>query len=801
MYIHLQTSHQVVTLPDDFLTLKQIDGEDLVFELKYLFDQEVGIKQGITSVSVEIAKNSPPKFASDDPNIVRGIQQQKGIHTRRITNYIKNDLVTTVASDPTKNVNNEIVPLYKRGFNSTQIPQLFSRRLKAVRLQDAKNPITLVNAQHDVGEESSEQKIAEELLMLGADPSMSYEENDLGLSLNESHNGTHRASPSVFTTKVQKTLYKYKMLPHLKPIEQTSPGEVGVVIFDDSATPDQFVTERVTVDGRHAEVKDKIRFTLPATSPDRLTLILKAKDSSGVTMQILERVFHPREYIKYFSIPTIAPIVKLSNQTDKTYGMLSIKQVDPVATHVRVYKRVYDHFTVNDEQYTLVNEFDLVPSNGWKYIPVEISLGNTNIYRVVPLSALGIHGSDFATIVVKPKMRNPAIKRVVVTTKPQLQSVLLEVSKLPSDCVSFQMLREDVTLDKGTRVFVETPVRTESNDPNHVYTLTDIGVKQNHVYAYHCRIFRKTGSHEDRLATHYEHVALVENVVETKIVDTMLQLTNSGYDVQFTISTTVVSTNVDQIKQMLERQGLYEIFKDDVADVRDQLAKLIAHNVKRVDLTTGDVEDFGTVTADKFSDLTSRNVTGVSELRLGHKYRYIVTALLRTPETLLESFIKTSRDTITGRDYSYSPFKFLHPVVAKYGNIVTPSSIRTNYSKDPMTFGEIGNHTTVEIALDKQNSIITSATRVKKGSDVDVLQWVLVGPSKDVDHFQIVVEHGGKKTTVGKATCVPETDNFLYVRRLDQTEVGLDLKYYVCPVYHDYVRGREILVANTEGSS
>ena len=800
MYIQLRSSYQVVALPEDFLTLKQVKGDDLVFELKYLYDQEVAIKNNIANVSVEVAKASPPKLSADvTKDLVRGIQRQKSAHMALISAYLRNDLIVKLPSDPTKSVSNEVVPLFNRGYTSTQLPQMLKRRLVPTRVADVKDPITAVHAQHDMGADSSQQQLGEELLLRGIDPASSYAINDLGLTLAESYRGVQRKSPSVFSTETEKTLYKYKTLPFLTPITQASPGDVGVSVVDISS--DQFTLDRATVDTRHAEVKDTLKFAFPSSSPDKLTLILKVKDSAGVTIQVLERSFFPREYIKYYSIPRLPPVVKVNNQSDKSHAMLCVKQVDAAATGVRVYKRVYDHHVADDSPYVFVSEVDITPADGWKYVPVEVSLGNTLIYRVVPISALGTYGSDFATAIVKPKDRNPTIKRVVITTKPTLDGVLLEVSKLPSDCVSFQVMREDVTLDKGTIVFTGVPVRVETNDPNRVYVQTDTSVKSGHVYAYHCRIIRKTGSHEDRLATCYEHVPLVENIVETKATDPSLFLTDSGYDVQFTIATTVVSTNLDQIKLLLERQGMYELFKDNISEVRDQLGKLVAHNVKRIDLTTGAIEDFGTIDKETFSDLEARNVAGVSELRIGHKYRYVVTALLRAPETMLESYIKTATDPTTNREYAYKPFKFKHPVVGQHGNIVTSNSIRANYSKDPMMFGAIGNYTVTEIALDKQKSIITAAVREKKGSDVDVLRWVLVGTSKDVDHFQVAVEHGGKKSIVGKATCVPETDNFLYVRRLDQTEVGLDLRYFLCPVFHDFTRGAEVSVSNAEDNS
>ncbi len=803
MYVRLNSSYQIVTLPDDFLTLKNINGDELTFELKYKFDQEIGIKQNTTSVRVEIAKEQPPSLASvpmNDSLDPQSIVQFKNLHAENIKKYFNESVIATIASDPTKNISNEVVPLFNQGYVSDQIPQLSKTALVPVRRTGKEglfnDTVAPIHAQHDLAiTNETQQQVAETILLRGRDPSSAYDVNDLGLSLAEAHNGTMRRSPAIFNDETEKALYTYKNLSNLKTTDQKYPGEAGVII-DNDVTPDAYTLQRKRVNSRYVDVKNIIKFVISTKNPDKLVLMLNVRDSAGVTIQQLSRTFYPREYIKYYSIPSQPPIVKMSARSNKTYAMLAIKQVDPVAAHVRVYKRVYDHYNISDEPYSFVGEFDLTLSQGWKQIPVEISLGNTTIYRVVPTNELGIVGSDFASVVVKPQLLNSTIKRVVMTTKPQTNGVLLEITKLPSDAVSFQIMREDVTLDIGTLVFIETPNRVETADPNRVYTVLDTSVKFNHVYAYYCRIFRRNGSHEDRLTTHYEHIPLVENIVETRLVDATSTLTSNGYDVQFTITTTVLKTRLDQVKQLLEKQGLYSLFANDVTDVREQLGKLVSHNVRRVDLTTGDVEDFGTVNDEKFSDLGLRNVAGVSELKQGRKYRYIVTPLLRAPETLLESYVKSATDVGTSRLYTYKPFKFLHPIVAQRGNIVTPSSIRKNYSKDPMTFGDLGAYTTLEIALDKEKSSIMTAVREKKGSDVDILTWVLKGTSKDVDHFQIIAEHGGKRSIIGKSTCVPEIDNFVYVRHLEPTEVGLDIRYYVCPVYHDFTRGIEILVSN-----
>jgi hypothetical protein len=802
MYVRLKSSFQIVTLPDDFLTLKEVTDDTLEFDVKYLFDQEQGIKQNATKITLDVSKTLPPQstitVTAPGPGFAKSILTARRSHVEAIRAFQINSLIRSKNSDPTTSVSNEIVHLFTKGYTLDQLPQARKRRFKAVPTAKAPNALKPVHVQHDVGEQfNGERQLAEDILALGVDPSESYQQNDLGLTIQEAHSGFHKKSPVVFDSRDQKLLYRYKNLSFLKPIATPDPGMPGHVI-DDNPPVDQLVmvpTQEAVVS---LPVVEPVKFNFNSNDPDRLYLTVKVSDTDDVVIQTITRAFNPRDYIKFHSIPTLPPFAKTTGYGSKTHALLTVKQRDKKATSIKVYRRVYDHHTLEDQSYTFVSEFNITITDGWKYVPLEVSLGNTFIYRVIAIGNDGSLGSGYETVVLKPTQKDSNIKRVVVTTTPILNGVELDITHLPSDCVSFQLLREDTTTLKGTLEVVSTPIYVETSDPNRAYTIQDTTVKRGHVYRYYCRLYRKNGSHFRRLVTLYEHFPLVENLVDTKLVDVRAQLTDLGYDVKFTIQTAVVSTDLDQYKLLLQRQGLYDLFASDVKDARDQLGKLIAHNVRRVDLTTGAVEDFGTVTSTEFSDLTERNVAGVSDPVSGRKYRYVVTALLRAPETMLDTFVKTSTDATTGRSYNFSPFKFLHPVVAAHGNLVSNSSLRSHYSSDPMTFGVIGNYTSAEVALDTQFPNVTNLTREKFGSDVDVLKWSLRGSPSDVDHFQILVERSGKRTIVGRSICLPDAQTFQFVRWLHSFETDVDLRYYVLPIFHDFTRGAPIQASNVQ---
>ena len=808
VYVKLNASYQVVSLSDFFLTLRSVKGSRLSFVAKYQYDQEVGIKNNITKVNVKVTRtispavNAASNAASPSVSLARRIVVNSTAHVELLKQHQANDLVVSVDSDPTAHVSNEAVPLLRRGYAATQLPQLRKRLPAVVTVDDPSNAVTVsaIHAQHDVGEHfNTDRQLAEDLLALGLDPSSAYDLNDIGVTLAEGLDGTFEKSPSQFANNAEKLRYRYKSLPYLKPLVGGQKlGDAGTV--DPEPTDGQTTTTMKNVTRRNVDVVADLEFDYGTNDPDRLYVTFTASNVNGVTVQTLTRTFYPGEYVKYHTIPTLPPHVKAAQRVDKNHTLLSIRQRDPTAKYVRVYSRLYNHHTLTFEPYERVAEFDLDVVHGQKLLPVETSIGNTILYRVVALSGNKTLGSGFESHVAKPTLKT-SLRHFALVATPLLNGVKLETTALPSDCVSFQLIRKDITTHVGSAVVnVGTPTFVDSADSGKVYETTDDTVIEDEAYYYGCRIYRKNGSSFEKFSIVYEHRKLVENLVRTELNDVRAILDDSGYDVKFAIASDVVDTDVDRLKQLLQQQGLYDLYAADVQTIREQLNKLLAHNVRRVDMTTGEVEDFGTVTSLNFSDKDSRDAAGVSELRTDRKYRYVVTALLRSPETMLDFIVKQAKDASSGRTYEYRPFKFFHPLVSQTGAIVTQASTSRNHSQDAMGFGNVGNYAAAEVSLNNQKPLVIAATRESFGEDVDVLKWTIRGLAKDVDHFQIVLSHGGKKSVVAKQMCTAESQSFTLVRKLKKYEAGLNLQYIVIPVYHDFTRGAEVLVANVKGT-
>ncbi len=795
MYVKLKKNVNVISLPDSCIEVVGYENDRLTLDVTYNYDQEIGVKNNITKITVEISKALRPKTAPSTNkftiNPILKIQNARQEHLNAIVKHNYQDVLSKKTSDPTKKIDNNVVQRLSQNYTASQIPQL-TRQLTKISVANVSSVgVKNITVQHDVGESTSDpKKLGEQLLVNGVDPTDSYVVNELGITIKEALNGTNKISPAVLATQQQSLLYKYKNSTTLRPITQDSPGSPGQVIVKEDQLVNVATFERTVVS--QALVVERISFAYSYSNEDKLYLTLRAIDSNGVTTQVIERTINPNSYIKLYATPTKAPLVKTTGYTRKSHALLSVKQMDPQGKKVQIYRRVYDHHTSNHGDYTLVSEFDLLPSDGFKYIPVQNSIGNTTIYRVIAVGEYEASGTDFSSVIVRPSERGAKIKRLSVVVSPTATGALLEISNLPVDCVSFAIYREDVTASKYLLKQVQTHTVTNESAS---YEVIDNELKNSHSYRYYCDLYNRSGSKHRRFASSYMHFPLSDAFVNTRIVDAKAILDDNRYDVTFVLNTEVVSSNIDKYKQMLEAQGNLEFFQGEVTDSREKLKSLIAHAVVRTDLTNGEIEDFGTIVDQEFSDLKHGKLAGVSPPMIGRKYRYSVNALLRNPETVFEEYVKTKKDVATSREYSFKPSKFLHPLALTRGNLSSPASLRVHHTSDPMYFGSVGNYTTADVSLEKDVPVIANVSLERYGKKTK-LSWTLYDVTDQIDHFQILKSVDGASVIVGKCFCVPQIRTYQHIFQSVDDE---PTKYSVKPVYKDFALGEAVDASNNDG--
>jgi hypothetical protein len=277
------------------------------------------------------------------------------------------------------------------------------------------------------------------------------------------------------------------------------------------------------------------------------------------------------------------------------------------------------------------------------------------------------------------------------------------------------------------------------------------------------------------------------NIINVRLENLNVTQLENNVDVSFNIITDFILSNEDKIKAALDLQDLSRYFDGSVS--QDKLQNLVGHRVLRQNMSSGELEDFGTVLAKTFTDSAQGTICGAKPLEDGNEYTYFVFSHFRKPESMLGDYVKNvTFDNFPNMDYSYKPSKWQNPITLEKGNLISDNSLKRNYSKDKFSIGPVGKISSISVTLSKTLPTIFKGVATKANDKTIKLQWRVQGTISKIDHFIITVEILGNKSIVGKSHNISDSGLFQFVDVLDSGEKGM-LNYYVTPVYFDYTRG------------
>jgi acyl carrier protein len=513
-------------------------------------------------------------------------------------------------------------------------------------------------------------------------------------------------------------------------------------------------------------------------------------NSAGIAIQTIQEPVDVLKLLEVYYTPKLPPIVHFGSFDTTNKATIRVKQVDPLGSSVKVFRKNLEYSTNGISEYQFVAEYALPPKSGFITIPVEVSPHYTTIYRVIPTGRQGSVSPEFTNIVINPKKVIKRRKYVAMTTRIISTGISIDVSDVPVDAVSLMILKKDSTIKSDWSVVGNSVVQINTIADASTYSIVDTALRKGHVYQYVCRLVYKNGDNFDAGNACVEFYPLVENLVDTQISDVNVSYEIDNFDVTFNLKSIIEQTDLDSIKNLLESQGMLEFFSSDILTERDKLQNLVAHSIDRVDLTDGIRETFGVVTDSNFSDSTLRKINSVSPLQAGHKYRYEVSALLRSPETLFDNFKKTAIDSETKKQYSYYPAKFQHPITLTHGNIVTSQTLAAHYPKTKFSFGNVGNVSTIDVSFANDSVSISDSSAEEFDRVTNLVKWNVNGPATLIDHFLILKEFLGQREIVGKTHALNDTLTFNFYHLLSSSEIG-EFNYVIVPVFKNYALGQE----------
>lgn len=798
MYFSLKKKNSIISVDDDFATLVNVSPRDeLTFDFTYSANQLRAIQSSCSRVDVTVSVKSTPQKSQLSvssktlvANVLLQAQAAKSV-AQQNASYV----IAKRSSDISSKINNELT-----GDSTSQVlkTKLITKQAGVVKTSDLAKPVlnqsSYVLAPQVVNSISSSNIISPQRLMTsmiakqGIDPSAIVGLTHRSITAQDAIAGTLRQEKSQEHPASDVTnLLNYHLFPNqtndsARTTTQLS-DQQGVQVLETVSDPIVRMNVPIQITRKQLGIENKNNQTVSV----RFDLY---DSKSGLVIETVERDVDVGKHVQLYNTPKKAPTVKVTKSFSTRFATLEIRQQDKSATSVQIYKKTLSRSSTVIEDYSLIDVLN-VSGDQTKIVKVETLENSPVVYRLVPVGIGGVIGSEFTNVVVKPtryRPSNAAALSLLLTN----EGIKLEVRKIPAEVVSIAFLSRNLTVsdDAYTNVGNDVVAIDEVVRSSDYISVVDTNVRQDNVYEYALKLIYRNGTSEVCHASVLEFMKPEPGKVDTKITDLTV---DSGFqpDVSFKINTTVIDTKIDIVKSILERQGSSTLFQGDIEKEREFIKSLIAHNIDRVNLSTGQRENFGVITTNEFSDNAARKNQSISSLNLGDQYRYEITPLLRTPETMLESLRKNLVDPVTKKQYSMSPSKFLQPVTLKKGVLVTQAGLRTRFVKDDMSHGAVGSPHVIDVSFEQDAAKLQDASVSRFGKTLNVVTWRVQGSIDQVDHFLIFKDNNDVRTLVGKAHSEFQYGNCQFLHGLSKRDSGT-ISYVVIPIFNDYKVGSEV---------
>lgn len=532
---------------------------------------------------------------------------------------------------------------------------------------------------------------------------------------------------------------------------------------------------------------------------DEFYLILSLVNKSGVEVQTINVTVPHAKNVAALQIPVLPPKMEILQTGLPGKNVIQVKQMDSNAVGCAIYrKEIRKGVPITDAAFTFVGNIFCKAGQDFQRMEDVVNNYNPILYRAVPFNTNGTLASEFASAgskPVKPIGKAKILKRrnfVSLSGEIVDNAISVEIRDVPPGVTLVKLLRRDLSIFQETYDLAARPSLITNEDSLAPIFITDNTVKRGRIYEYQVELLYPDGDSEygaSHLVIKYDPITA--NVVETFVSKPEVVQTGTDLDVSFTLESSLIPGNLDSVKAALNAQGLSQFYDDAVSGERQKLQSIIAYNIQRSNLTTGEVEDFGTIITTQFSDKQFGRVKGVKPLQSGNEYRYNVTTFFRSAETALDT-VEREVETGTSSTYTFQPARWLHPVTLNEGNLVSATSLTRNHAQTTFTFGSVGNVVSTIVSLADILPSIVEAKAQKLGKNSTLVQWRVQGNITKIDHFIVILEIVGMRTVVGKSHNVSESNFFQFVDSLDNGEHG-KLTYSIIPVYYDFSRGTEVV--------
>lgn len=768
-----------------------------VFEFTYEIDQVEAIKNDLTIVRIrifsrDVSKNSIFDGKKSNSSIVESILKQSQNSKTRAKQQEEYTILLNY-SDVTAKLKKSIISAVKRNDDITS--SLTKPKVKTVPVHETvvnneKKPLLQFIASDkivDVGKNLSSSLnldtkfISHQLLRNGVDPSSVLGLTHRSISSKQSFEGIVRVTKSHEreTDSIVQLMNSYILGNNREGFKNDSSqignDSVHVRSLSTEVQKNVQITTRVSLPGKKMSEFDASQLFVRFEALNAKTMIVDA----AITMPL-----NVTRHVKLLNTAFKPPAASIVST--RAISNLHIKQIDPNADTISVYRKNVTVTNIDPDSYELIRTYPL-SHNQEIFIPLDKPSSTFGVYRILANGEGGYRSAEFTNVVSRPE-RFRSDKAISLITGNVATGVEIMVSEFPPALSHVEVLVRNVTrferdfrIVGSTVLFIDDQIRNAG-----AVTIIDTQTIDYEIYEYCLRLTYKNGVSELSTTSIIEKLAYHPNKVDINISNVDVIDEEGLLNVRFNMSAKFLDNDVDVFKTLLEKRGIKDLFTDEFKTQRGMLNDVFVFVVDRLNLTTGVRESFGTLQDPEFDDVKLRSVNSVEPLRRTHRYRYEVSIALRSVETIFNSLKKTLVDPTTNKHYTMNPAKALHPITIRKGIVVTETGLKSRYSQNVFSHGRIGFYETLNVTFDKPNVEIRELSAERFDSDINIVNWkVNEAYLREIDHFIIMKDVHGVRTLVGKCHNDFEMGNFQFLHRINGHDLG-ELKYVVIMMFNDY---------------
>lgn len=726
--------------------------------------------------------------------------------TSNISSRISNDMIKNI-SNASKESNSIVI---------SQNKQLVTRRVSEELKQNRENTVFTVNVNTpgatdngSVNQVTVANKYAREMT------SLLYEGRiePASLSSNKSNTVVYPKYSTAGTVPARSYIQNSVVASNPKVLNilasQTLPNINSNPTTQRNLSNNSHITVLETVSLTYITLTEVLNIPVGIVGQNDFNLKFEVKNRQGQILQSLTR-FVPHGANVSNIIPIEPPTIQSSNRDILGRVTFTIKQNDPGAQGVFIYRRIIDpQLPLTDATYTLIDKISLTAAqNSVSYTDKVPTLNNT-VYRIVPYVSDQIPGSVFASFSVKGN-RNKYLRNHIGDNR-QVSGVLdflivdnriqIKVSKFSVDTIVIKLYRKNISIHEKDWTLIKSSALIQTNSAAAV-TFDDNNVKQDNTYEYRAGFVYTDGAEYFAYNNVFvKYIPITGNVATTTISNPIVGTYQSLKTITFDVNYSLSENNFELIKKLLTEQNLLSEYGSDVIANKERLTTLLSYSVTRINLTTGEIEDFGTIPSRNFNDRLYGLAKNVKNLSPSNEYVYKITTYVRQPESLMPNLVRTVNTIVGARNVSYTlrPFKWLQPITLRNGTIVSERSLAGNYAENQLSQGAIVDITeTPKISLFNPLPAITRVNATKNSENSILLEWAINGDLNKIDHFIVKLNVYGMESIVGNVHNVSTNNTFKFIDLLTNGEQG-PLIYSIVPIYYDYNQGtpakaREVVV-------